>query len=616
MRCLPASHRSSGRPRLRLLALGATCLLAGLSPREAKAESPLSFIPEDAAVVLRLKSARATLKTVLPWFPEKLRDDAKEAILRPWRALGKDFLASEESWAVLLPGPPGNAHSVYIVRTSAAADVLELHPPLGFAKVAEWYIFADSNVTATRLKECRAGKIKSLASAMRRPSQEIFDNGSVASLFVNGEEMRAQFRKDLGDLKSSISTTLVDMFTSLMGAGIAVVGVPAKRTSDAKLLVAAEVLSHAAAHLIDDTDTLAAELSVDKDGIELHVLMAVAPNSPTDGFLARHPPSEMKPLAHLPSPAMGYFGVAGDLPELTRWLAQFNLSSLLRPAAVRGAIDRKLQSLPLTKVDGYFGSLDFGEAIAGPMVSTQVIESRPSQPAREFQSRLVDLTSEIEEPTKKPPANRGRFQPRAETLAGHSVDLATWATPDRSELGNNDLGRGVLKIIYGAAPLQETRVASLSDLVLICDACGRRAMLGLLRNFETGEGAAHLRGWQNARARLNDRANLILMLDLTRWEFVWLNCVNLLPALGDPAEAKAATEKWEANSLKFIRAGGSTYCGLSVAFERHGVRCKVHVPREQVSGVFGLFQLTTDAFEAQINRPARDAHRPELPPEQ
>src|SRR5262249_16632780 len=158
---------------------------------------------------------------------------------------------------------------------------------------SEWDIFADSNETAARIKECRAGKIKPVTASMARPSQELFERGNVASLFVSGEKMRAHVRNDLSALKGSISTTLREVFTSFADAGIVGVGAPGpKRIPNPRLLVAGEVLSQAASHLIDETDTLTTALSADKDGIELHALVAIAPNSPTDQFVARHPSSE------------------------------------------------------------------------------------------------------------------------------------------------------------------------------------------------------------------------------------------------------------------------------------------------------------------------------------
>jgi hypothetical protein len=616
------------------LPAAACCLcLAGWVPLRAD-DSPLSFIPGDAAIVLRLKSIRPVLKAVLPWFPQKMRDDAKNVLTTAWKALGPDVLVADESWLVVFPIPDRDPISVYIIRTSEPGGPKTIVPPDRHAKFAGWEIQADTAEIAARFKECRAGKIKSLAATMKPPARELFEKGTVASLFVDGVKLRAAWRKEIDEFKRSVSAYLQEALAPPAGpaavaapqrAPAAAANQPAPNANNAgnagwmngdpQLLAAVQILWQAAEHLIEETDTLTIGLTADDQQTELQALLAVAANSPTDRFLARHPPSEMQALAHLPTGALAYFGVAGDLAELTRWLAQFNLSSLLRPFAARQAIDQRLQSVPLGKVEGYYGSLGFDEALAGPAESTLVLEGRSNEQAREFENRLIELTSASDRSSKSPPATRGSVRRRAETIAGQSVDLATWETPDGSGPDTNESGRAVLKAIYGTNPLQETRVTSLANLALLSQGGGRRAMLALLHNFQSSDGAVKVRGWRSARERLGSKVNLVVLLDLPRSLFVAMKFMTSL-GMGGGLNDRAIAEAWEKNSLHLIHSHEPTYTGLSVAFEPQSVRFTVRIPREQVFGVFSLVQLMIDALEAQAPRDTPKPAKPELAPEQ
>jgi hypothetical protein len=581
----------------------AACRLAGGAPVSAD-DSPLSFIPEDAAIVVRLKSIKPVLKQVLPWFPEKMRDDAKDLLVRVWNALGPDVVAADEAWVAVIPLPRHEPAAAYIIRTPNSAAAKGDVPPNRHVKVPGWDILADTPEIAARFKECRAGQVKSLATTLKRPARELFESAGVASLFVDGAKYRAAFRKEIDTFKGEISAALENPKNPNASWQI----------TDPKMIAAVRILWQAAEHVIEETDTLTIALNINEQEADLHALLAVAPNSPTAAFLARHPHSEMRPLAHLPSGPQAYFGVAGDLAELARWMAQCNLLGVSRPVAAREAIDQRLQSLPLGKVEGYYGSLEVDEALAGPAESILVLEGHSSEQAREFQNRLIELTSASDQSAKGPRAPRGSVVRLAETIAGQSVDLATWTTPDGSGPDTDDTGRALLKVIYGTNPLQETRIANLPDVVLQNNGGGRIGMLALLHNFQSSDGAAKLRGWRSTRERLGPKANLIVLLDFPRCAFAVGKF--LTDRMVGGVVDRAVEQAWEQSCLKLLHAREPTFSGLGVTFEPQSVRCTLHIPREQVSGFTGIVQFMYDAMEAQAPHEKPKPAKPELAPEQ
>ncbi len=136
----------------------------------------------------------------------------------------------------------------------------------------------------------------------------------------------------------------------------------------------------------------------------------------------------MKPLGHLPSNALAYVGFGGELTEFSRWIAQWFVSSLDRPLAQRQVIEQKLRTLPLEKIDGYYGSFMFSEDMSPPFVAASAIETNQPQQVRKFESAVIELTNTAPV-TKDRTVQPVVVQQNAETIARQPVDLAVMQVP-------------------------------------------------------------------------------------------------------------------------------------------------------------------------------------------
>jgi hypothetical protein len=142
-------------------------------------------------------------------------------------------------------------------------------------------------------------------------------------------------------------------------------------------------------------------------------------------------------------------------------------------------------------------------------------------------------------------------------------------------------------------------------------------MMLLLHNFESGAGAVAQPAWKSAREHCGAKANFMGLFDLTRCAYV-LAKVVAIPVFGaggnEDAHARAVIEKWQTESLKLFRSLEPSYCAIAVRFEPHAVRCNLHIPREQVSGLCRLYQMTVEIFMQAAGVPAAEPPKREPRP--
>jgi hypothetical protein len=582
-------------------------LFACLTVARVQAESPLSFIPQDAAVVARFKSPAAAIDVAVKWYPEKMQGPAREMLTDWIKAGGDDPRTTQEWWLVCFFKPNGDPVYVSVLQTTDLEGAKKAHAAAAeHTVIADWHVFADSTATTARLKECRAGKIKSLAATMKRPAKELFEKGGMAVYFDAGK-LRAANRQTLDALKTSLSESLQRAYQPRPADQNPKGGPPNPPNqkpqpaqdmgwaiSDPKTFEAITNCWHGVVHLVEETETVTISLTIDEKGLELQSYVAVAPGSPTDRFFVRHPPSEMKALGHLPVGRLAYCGFSGEVTELVRSLTQWNVSSLDQPAVPRQAISQSLQSMSLEKVVGCYGAIAFGDELAGPLTWASVIECGSAPQAREFETRAIEQTS------------GQQLRRHAETIAGEQVDLAIGKVPEGAEPDTNDAGRAILKACYATTTSLETRIASLPGVVLQCVG-GRKEMLQLLHNFQSDGGTGAQASWKTTREHCGTKANFIALFDLSRCVFALVKVVAIPVSGAAGNEDKAAreqTKRWESAALALLRTLEPSYCGIAVAFEPHAVRCRIGVPREQVSGFMQFYELTMDTLMAAPAGPA------------
>ena len=387
-------------------ALAIASLLVSWTAPGAKAQSPLDFIPEDAAVVARVKSPDSIINTAKSWIPSPLQEQLLPAITELIGACGKSQDSAAECWVIEF-GQSGNKSWAYVIQTSNATEKKSTYADAAMStSIGKCQIFAGTEANGARLIDCRAGKVKSLAATMDPKARGLFEQETV-SVYINARRLRALLRKDLDQLKASISETVQSFYQpdepakpkkpdAQAAPGKAAPVPPDNPTwiaiKDRKVFDGLLACSEGLKRLLEDTDSVTLGLTIDDKMCALRGYLAVAPGSPSDQFFARQPPSEMKPLDRLPVGGLAYFGLAGEITELARWVAACRNSTLEQSDAVKQALEQKLQPASQGPVDGYYGSIAIGREQSGPGALALITESSSSRPLRDYDSRFVELT--------------------------------------------------------------------------------------------------------------------------------------------------------------------------------------------------------------------------------
>jgi hypothetical protein len=466
--------------------------LVGLTALHTRADSPLNFIPEDAVIVARVKNPAQMAAIPVSWVPEKFRP-LTIGLLGPMLPLWRDDLGSaKEWWAVVYCEPAKQPTTVYILQSYDIEGAKKRHPHEGQLRIAEWQVLGDSAASAARLNECRAGRIKSLGATMESKVRQVFDNHS-ASLFVNAKRLRALYRTELDGFKNEISVAVEKSYRPDAASGLPgdkgnPGANPAKdrppapdvgwTISDRNAFEAAVETWHGVCHFLEEAGTGAVGLAIDDKGCELEAYVTVEPNSATDQFLARQPPSDMRALNRLPPGALLYFGISGKVTDFAKWLAQWRISNLEQTAKLKEALEKKRLSSVSAPVDGYFGSVDFGRDIAGPATSTLVISGSGAPNFREFENRLIELSGGSAKAHFPAPSNT-TVKRNAEMISRHDVDVATMKLPDKPDAMTDVGGLALLKGYYGSSGFAETRTVTLPGLMAQTTGGGRLAMARL-----------------------------------------------------------------------------------------------------------------------------------------
>jgi len=169
-------------------ALAIASLLVSWTAPGAKAQSPLDFIPEDAAVVARVKSPDSIINTAKSWIPSPLQEQLLPAITELIGACGKSQDSAAECWVIEF-GQSGNKSWAYVIQTSNATEKKSTYADAAMStSLGKCQIFAGTEANGARLIDCRAGKVKSLAATMDPKARELFEKEAV-SVYINARQL-------------------------------------------------------------------------------------------------------------------------------------------------------------------------------------------------------------------------------------------------------------------------------------------------------------------------------------------------------------------------------------------------------------------------------------------
>jgi hypothetical protein len=533
------------------------------------AEGPLAAIPEDAAVVARWKTPKATFAK-----SQKLVEQADAGIGGQMRGFGfflgvlvsNPTLAGVDEkrdwWAAVFHEAQAEPQTVFIVpATDADAARQAVGGGFHFVSHGDWLLYTDQEPLADRIKARIAGEGRSIEAVIGEESRELLEAADLAA-FVNVRKLVGIYKTDLDGVVAQVEGEL-SMAENL----------PIQPAFDIRSVIGLyRNLFRAVIQALRDSETLTVGVSAGDGGFGIEHLLTVQAESATARLMQQHAPSDIDLLGKLPADLLAYVGFHGDLHGLTRWAAEFEASMFPAGGDVKKAIAEMVEGYRKIKLGDYAMAVQLADLETGFIRATMVTEVDSPEAVRDLTRKTVVRMGNIDAGDFK---QQVELRTNAEAYGPLQADITTV----RQQFNNdNPFGQGqeqIMQMMFGPEGLT-TRLVYPPGAAVQTLGGGRSTMEAALKALAGEQDAAAGRqpAFTAVRKQLSDQANVIVIADVPG---AMADVLRLVSASGIPVPL---TEE-DAKALELER----TYSGLSLTAGATTLRAKVWVPVEQAQGI-------------------------------
>lgn len=598
------------------------------APSLEAAETPLGFIPGEASVVWRFEAPeRITRKfdaLLAPLQPkpkqagavdaEVLFDLSLPSIERIIQAATKADQKQDWWWfGSNLMEDPLSGYAIPAADPDALAkDLIEAEKKhrsenadnrnkkdKEFVTIVheKWVIHAYQEMI-DRIRECIAGKRKSIVGRMDAEAKLVFDRGDIG-VFIDVLQLAKEFGDDLQEVVKSFVEGYVGAYAATINGPE---GLKKFLSAVPGQLIAAITQG------IRDVDGFTASLTLDEEEIRFEDYISVKPDTPTAAFLRANPASKMEPLAALPPSCAIYFAFHGNQKALTSWMTQYI------KAGAEGTDPGFTPSH--AEIRRGYEELEYGTFAAafpvwpieqGPLRMLSITEVNDAQRARDLGLKWLDLPPCVPGMDEHP---KTKMTLGVEKFGRHPADVCT-TTSGFSVLPFPVQGKEFDKLLFGPDG-HVTRTVYLKDRIVEATGGTKVAMAAAVRRAAD----AALDGIQpnddeplfsKTRRKLGEKANLIVMVDLGGLYASYLQAAVQMAAqmgqIAQPAEG-AEEPKADADDAENVPQVGlaqpeleeissqieslkssTSLVGISLALEPQASRLRVVIPAKTIQGL-------------------------------
>lgn len=542
------------------------------------ADPALEAISSDASVVIRLKAPKATIDKVAGFVDQVMPGKGNEVraqsallglpISNPTLA-GVDMGA--DWWvAVYATGVNEEPGVVFVIP---GTDVKAMKEALGsgvkFSESGKLGVYTENEAAAAKVAARIKGQGKSIATVIEKDSTTVFDKGDL-SVFVNVAQLVTVYKDHLTVAKQEANNLLENLPEQTPGTP----GFNPKAMQGLLTKLLTAVFQG-----VQDSNSLTVSMAISKESIAFEDLLRVKSSSETDKFLQKSAPAPMAALTTLPAASMGFFGLHGDLSDVMKFSSSMMAAFTGENADVAKEMEAVIDGISKLKFGTIASSFSLGSLDQGAIRGVTVTEVSEPNKMRELYQRMFKAMSKVQTGAIKQTYD---YKPDAEKFGRSSADVVTVKTEgaDANDPTFEMIDR-LMKSIYGPEGMT-TRSVYLRDRAIQTVGGGKDAMAAALAAQEQSSVAASSnKVVQQARGRLSDKANVVVLFDLPGTVAKAITLVaesGLLPIPLDPAVMKGVDIK-------------PSYLGFSLATEPQGVRVKTSIPVEQAQGVAKLVQV-------------------------
>ncbi len=543
-------------------------------------ETPIAAFPQDAGIIVRLKSPQKTLEKAGAFATKVDRQLGMQVqFAEPLLGMAisnpslKGVDKNSDWWLAVFPVAEGDPGVVFCIP-AGDADALKANVTgnYQFQSFGKWVLYTEHEPTAEKLKQHIAGRGKSISSEIDDTSQAVWGEGDL-SVFINVPQLLKTYRKSFDEGVKQAGQALEQLPQSAPGqqGGLNMKAITDVYGNLFKKLVQA----------LEDARGCTMAVVISENGISINEYALFAEGSQTAQTLAENKPTALDLVNQLPAGRLGYAGAEFDLGALV----QFGMNMSLQMIA-EGDTEKEQK---VKKLIAEFKELNFG----GIAMSFGL--GSPKDGAIRFASITeVDQPQKVRELTKSSGDLMGQqkvggltikttHEPAAETYGDLKADITRVKYEvDPQQQGAMQIQSTIYNILYGPDGMT-TRTFYLKDRVLQTVGGGKPDAQALLDSANGKQAVSDQPAFQTARKQLLPQANVIGLIDLPG---LIASGIDMATQAGQPIQINQ-------NDVKAIR-GEPSFAGFTIATDGNGLKAKTIVPVRQVQGVFRAVRTVQD----------------------
>lgn len=468
----------------------------------AQEASPLSLIPDDASVVIRLKAPDTTL-TDLAAFVDKVQPGLGGMVQIQSSLLGTALhnptlagVDMSQDWyaAVFIDSQQERGAALLVPTTDSQALQDAVGEGFHFFKTDGWVAYAKKQALVERIENCAGGDLQSITKLLDEGSGVRLSSGHLTAV-VNAGSLQKAFADELAGAEQNIDKLIDEMAeqVSRTSPGIDMQYVMDMYRDMGRLVVQG----------LRDATVGTISLSITEDDLQVEEFLTVKEGSQSDTFLQSHPVSDLARLQSVPDGLSGYWALSGNPETLFDWTERL-LSGSVSDEAVKEKFSKSLEFMRKTKMGTVAGGGDLFPDEDAALRYFGVNEFTPAAPLRDaFLTFAPETEYEIAGIRQKL-----HIEKDFETVDGHSVDLYRFEQTIPPEMDPLGIQNAINERFYGPDGITQRLVLS-ENLFLNTIGGGTESIRKLLAPKEWSDETLLA-----ARKRLPDTANLVMMADM------------------------------------------------------------------------------------------------------
>jgi hypothetical protein len=546
---------------------GLTAIVAVAATFAASAQTlaagALDLVPADSTVVVRFKNPESTI-TKVAGFANQVQPGIGFLIQGQAQALGVIIsnptmggVDLKDDWYISVKVNKGDLPHVtfYVPATNVDAMTESIGEDFSFAMKGKWVAYSEAEEATQAVKQCIAGKRKSISTVMDRRSTELF-NGNEISAFINIKNLSTTFSDEIAGADEQLDAAL-EQFSALIPE------TPGMNIGAIFNMYGG--MGHGLIQGVRDSEAFTLGVGISEDALTFEELLVVTPDTKTATALSKHTTSEMNLLKKLPQDRVGYFAAHGNMQSVMEFGMKFAGDIFGDNKEAKGKMDKAAEIMKDVKLGQIVATFKLNENVEdGIFTAIALTEATPA-------AKMKELTRNMAFDAKLPGMKQTiTVKKDAEKYGDLSADVVTTKQEFDAELDPLGTQQEIIDLIHGPNGLVQ-RVITTKDTVIQTTGGDQATMKAALAAFQSPAGTGN-EALNEARGMVLKKANFVAFVDLQN---LVMNALRTAVATGKvPIPIPV-------NQLPEI---APSYMSFSVGTEENGLRMKSAVPAKSLAG--------------------------------